>query len=128
MKKKRSLNYLTVNERAALDEYVGRLRAKYADQVVLVRLFGSKARGDFDAESDIDVLVVVKNSDWRFSDQVVVEVCDPNIEYNVVLSPIILSWDEYQRMQAYRAPFYQEVQRDGIDVWTTPLAVRSPTT
>jgi len=45
MKKKRCLDYLTPNERAALDEFVRRLQAKYADQVLLVRLFGSKAHG-----------------------------------------------------------------------------------
>ena len=126
--RKRSLRYLTPNEREALDEFVRRLRAKYADQVMLVRLFGSKARGDFEPESDVDVLVVVKSNDWRFSDDVTVEVCDPNLEHNVVISPMVIGIDDYERMRGYRAPFYQEVQRDGVDLWMTPLVLPSATT
>jgi len=44
------LRHLNSREKAALSEFVARLREKYADQVVLVVLFGSKVRGDFDVE------------------------------------------------------------------------------
>ena len=29
-----------------------------------MKLIGSKARGDFDKESDIDIVIVLKNVDW----------------------------------------------------------------
>ena len=122
MKKKRCLDNLTPDERAALDEFVHRLRAKYADQVLLVRLFGSKARGDFDAESDVDVLVVVRSNDWRFSDDVALEACDPMLEHNVVISPTVVGAEHYRWLEAHKAPFYRAVHRDGVDLWTkTPV-------
>lgn len=51
-----------------MSEFIARLREKYADKVVLVVLFlfGSKVRGDFDDESDLDVLVVIESDGWRF--------------------------------------------------------------
>ena len=52
------LPHLSDNEWAALDAFVSRLREHYSDQLVRVVLFGSKARGDSDAESDLDVLIV----------------------------------------------------------------------
>ena len=124
--KKTSLRYLTPNERAALAEFVQRLRTKFGDQVLLVRLFGSKARGDFDEESDIDVLVVVTNGDWRFGDEVAVEACDPMLTYNVVISPLILSEDYYRWMRGTSAPFYREVEKDGVDLWTRRHGISVP--
>jgi methylmalonyl-CoA mutase cobalamin-binding subunit len=44
------LSHLTSREKAALSEFVARLREKYADEIMLVMLFGSKVRGDFDEE------------------------------------------------------------------------------
>ena len=54
-----SLWHLTPNERAGLEAFVDCLRCRYGDDLLRVVLFGSKARGDFDDESDIDLLVVV---------------------------------------------------------------------
>src|SRR5712692_4665874 len=57
----KTLRHLTRNERKALDEFVRELCKRYTDELVLVRLFGSKARGNFDEESDVDVLAVVQD-------------------------------------------------------------------
>ena len=62
------LAHLTPNERAALAALVDRLRQRYGDDLLRVVLYGSKARGDFDDESDLDVLIVVRMPDndyWR---------------------------------------------------------------
>ncbi|MFQ5874904.1 MAG: hypothetical protein ACE5JL_14060 [Dehalococcoidia bacterium] len=47
-----NLRYLSKSERAALEEFIARLREHYADEVVHVILFGFKVRGNFDEESD----------------------------------------------------------------------------
>ncbi|HEX6383296.1 MAG TPA: nucleotidyltransferase domain-containing protein, partial [Anaerolineae bacterium] len=52
--------HLAPNERLALQALVERLHLLYGDNLLRVVLFGSKARGDFDDESDLDVLVVVR--------------------------------------------------------------------
>lgn len=56
--------YLTENEKAALAEIKQRI-LKTAPGSAFV-LFGSKARGDFEADSDVDVLVLTENElSWR---------------------------------------------------------------
>jgi len=50
---------LTTNESAALKKLKDSLARDF--RLVELRLFGSKARGDSDQESDIDVLVVLEN-------------------------------------------------------------------
>jgi hypothetical protein len=59
--------WLTPNERTALQAFVAALREHYDGQVLSVRLFGSKARGDFDADSDLDVMVLVHDDNWRLA-------------------------------------------------------------
>ena len=50
--------YLTDRERKGLARFVERLEAECGDRVQRVVLFGSRARGDHDAESDVDLLIV----------------------------------------------------------------------
>ena len=117
------LSYLTSREKAALSEFVARLRARYADKVMLVVLFGSKVRGDFDEESDLDVLVVVQNGDWRFRDEVALTAFEPMLEHDIVITPLVIDLEHYQWLQRYRAPLYRNIQAEGLDLWTrTPAS------
>jgi predicted nucleotidyltransferase len=126
MKKKRVLTYLTPNERAALDEFVRRLRTKYADQVVLVRLFGSKARGDFGAESDVDVLVVMKGDDrWLYWNAIVDTTADILLDYDVVISALILDENNVHWLAQNHAPILGSITREGSDLWTSQRGPQS---
>lgn len=119
------LGYLTSREKAALSEFVARLREKYADQVVLVTLFGSKVRGDFDEESDLDVLVVVKDGDWRLRDEVALTAFEPMLEYDVVITPLVIDLEHYQWLRQYRAPLYRNIRAEGLDLWMRTPALSS---
>ncbi len=112
------LSHLTSNERAALDVFVARLREQYGDQVVRVVLFGSKARGDSDAESDLDVLIVLNDGDWRFKDAVALVAYEPMIEHGVVLSPLVVDMADYIWWQEHHAPIYRHVTSEGVELWT----------
>ena len=50
---------------AALSEWYG-ADASSGDEILSIRLFGSKARGDFEADSDLDVLVLATHDEWQF--------------------------------------------------------------
>ncbi len=54
------MDNLTEKEKQALKELVDELKKLYGDNLSHVILYGSKARGDADSGSDIDVLVVLK--------------------------------------------------------------------
>jgi predicted nucleotidyltransferase len=112
--KARSLPHLTPNERAATREYVARIRGRFPSRVLVVMLFGSKARGDADAESDIDLLVVVDVETSEFRSELWRIASDVSLEYNVVLSPRVFGqarWDEARRI---RLPLYRAIVADGI--------------
>lgn len=111
------LRYLSESERAALEEFIARLRERYADEVMHVILFGSKVRGDFDEESDLDVLVVVKSDDWRFHQQVGDLALEPMIEHDVVISALTVGREFYEKIGRNRTPFYENLLEEGIELW-----------
>lgn len=115
--KRNGLKYLTLRERKALAEYLTRLREQFGDQIQHVILYGSKVRGDFDAESDIDLFVVVNNPDEKIEDALTRLVVNVDLKYDVLLSDFIASPERYQRMANIQEPLYQNLQSEGVDLW-----------
>ena len=109
-----ALSHLTANERAAISEYAEQIRNRYPERVLSVTLFGSKARGDADTESDIDLLVLVDEESNSFRSELWRIASDVSLEHNVVLSVRVYArvrWAESRRM---RLPFYRAIVADGI--------------
>ena len=116
------LAHLTANERAALAALVDRLRQRYGDDLLRVVLFGSKARGDFDDESDLDVLIVVRMPDdnyWKHWNEIVDGTYDLELDYGVVFSFLIRDESDYARMRQWNLLINRNIEQDGIDLWTS---------
>ncbi len=114
-----ALAHLRENERAALAEYVARLRAKFPRHVQRVVLFGSKARGDADNESDLDLLVVVARPDEELNKQMSDERLEVDLAYNVVLGGVTMMRKEFAWNRAHRSPIYRSIVSEGIDLYKT---------
>jgi predicted nucleotidyltransferase len=106
---------LTDNERAAVREAARILKERFP--VADVILFGSKARGDFDEESDIDLLVLTsRRVDWREHDAMIDAVYPMQLERDVFVSLLILPRDEWTGGDHTVLPIHREIGRDGIHV------------
>lgn len=113
---------LGAREEAGLDEYLLRLRREHKDEVVRVVLFGSKARGDANAESDTDLLVVVKQDERRAHRAIERLGTDISLKYGLVLSELIVGPRRYEKLRNYRTPLYKRIEAEGVDLWTTTPA------
>lgn len=116
------LRHLASNELIALGDFITRLKEQFGQSVLHVWLFGSKARGDSDAESDIDVLVVLKDSDSDFQQRVDSLSVDINLRYGILLSDHIVDWKRYVQMRDWQEPIFSDIQRDGVDLWKLELS------
>jgi predicted nucleotidyltransferase len=91
------------------------LVALYGDRLDRVLLYGSRARGDAEPESDVDVLVVLEGEVDPVAEIAVTEylVAELSLANDVVLSCAFLSVEEYQDEADL---FLRNVRQDAIPV------------
>ena len=106
---------LMKNESDAIKAAIRMLKSEFSVSKVI--LFGSKARGDHDEHSDIDLLVVAsKLLHWKEEKAIIGALFDIGMEYNVIFSPLFTSIDEWENGIFTEFPVYQEISRDGAVV------------
>lgn len=93
------------------------VRSHFGARLKAVRLYGSAARGDWSAESDIDVLVLLdrvesEDGDWMISRAVQFGVLDSGF----MLQPLFMSETDFNELTARERLFAREVRQDGIDL------------
>ena len=107
-------------------EHQAHLLSRFLRRIGRIALFGSKARGDAEPDSDLDVLVVLGDGQksrggfyplgltdpaWR---EIVGMAFDLLMEYDVDISPTFTSEDEF----AEQPPLVQTISKEGIELWT----------
>ncbi|MCD6500549.1 nucleotidyltransferase domain-containing protein [bacterium] len=105
---------LSSNELKAVKEFKRELLKNF--QVIDFRLFGSKARGDFNKKSDIDLLVVLKNVSKKNKDKIYDLANDILFKYGIDLSVKIFAQKEYNYLNNIPSVFMQLVKREGISL------------
>lgn len=60
---------LNTEDQAWLDSYRAAIAARFGPLVSSIILFGSKARGDATPDSDLDLLLVIEEGDWRLKSE-----------------------------------------------------------
>jgi predicted nucleotidyltransferase len=103
---------LTANEQQALARFKTALESLLGANLVSLRLFGSRARGEGTAESDLDVLVLVRTKDPALCRRIVEAALDADLAYDTNVAPTILTISEYDKNREYRTPFYRNVEAE----------------
>jgi predicted nucleotidyltransferase len=85
------LRHLTSHERDVLAKFLSQLHANCGSRITHVWLFGSKARGDFDEESDVDLLVVAHGADDALAQMVGDVAYHLSLEQDVLLCEHVVS-------------------------------------
>lgn len=102
-----------------LNQYVRKIKEIYGDTLQKVILYGSYARGDFNADSDIDIMILVNASDEEISKKKI-EVSDVTYDVNDLhdteIMPIVKNIDHFFKwVRAY--PFYNNVINEGVELY-----------
>ena len=113
MMKPTSSDALTAAERQALARFKTALEALLGKDLVSLRLFGSRARGEGTPESDLDVLVLVRAKNPALCRRIVEAALDADLAYDTNVAPTILTTTEYDLNREYRTPFYRNVEAEG---------------
>jgi predicted nucleotidyltransferase len=101
---------------AAARELKARVGDRFGGRLLELRLFGSYARGDWGADSDVDVLVVVDGLTHAERREVSDLAEDVYFQTLVRVSPLALSGDEMHTLRAREYLIATEIARDGVPV------------
>ena len=83
-------------------------------------VFDSVARGEYDEESDIDVLIIVENGEAEFRDEISMASYEPMLRNDVVMSSLVMDKVMYNWHKKYKDPLYNMIKKEGIGLWKKP--------
>ncbi|NJK69672.1 MAG: nucleotidyltransferase domain-containing protein [Microcoleus sp. SU_5_3] len=91
------------------------LKKLYGEQLDKIVLFGSQARGNARPDSDIDILIVLKNS-FNYSqesDRISIFIADLCLEYNVLISCAFATNEQFHH---HNNGFFRNIRREGLAI------------
>jgi uncharacterized protein len=100
-----------------LSTYRRRIEEQYRQRLVQLTLFGSYARGEARADSDVDVAVVLDRIERPSERTLPMEIAgDLTVEYGLVVAPIVLSKDELAFLHQREDLLAENLDREGIPI------------
>lgn len=110
--------WLTAVEREAVSRFKQGVLALPGFDVQEVVLFGSRARGEGDEESDLDLAVVLSGDEGPHWRRIVDVATDLNLEYEyrIRISPLILSRAKLQNLWERERAIAEAILVEGIEV------------
>lgn len=101
-----------------LDEFISIVKDAFGDDLKSIIVYGSYARGDFNDNSDIDVMILVTLSEdeiKQVENNIYDSAFDLELKYGKVLSPIIKNQSFFEYWSD-TLPFYRNVKTEGVKV------------
>lgn len=121
-----------------VNKFVTEVSNLIGNRLKKVILYGSYARGDYNANSDLDIMILTD-----FTEEELVEyrmkirdiACDIELENDIVISPVVRNLEKYnERINVI--PFYTNVQKEGVVIrgwrdyskWICQISIRKSKT
>ena len=105
-----------VNLKAIEKEVRTALKRLYGERVAKILLYGSYARGDFHAESDVDFLLILNDESIQIFDEIskiapIISCLD--LKFNSIISVVPTT---IKKMETSNLLFYKKIRREAIEI------------
>ena len=104
------------DEREWLKDFRDALQTRYADAITRAVLFGSRARGDWNEDSDIDVLMIVRNEVSSMKKEIQELGASLSVGRLAVPTVIPQTEAEWTIIGGSGLPLHTEVEAQGVSV------------
>lgn len=104
---------------AITTEIVDEARRMLKENIYKIVLYGSFARGDFDNESDIDILILMnckREEVYQYRKQMSKIASRIGLENDVEISLLLRDRDTFEQNEEV-LPFYKNIRREGIALY-----------
>lgn len=100
------------NEKKALDELRSILKIKY--NIVEFIVFGSKAKGTDDSDSDVDVMITLLDYSKDDENQIDDLIYEINLKFNCLITALFFGKNEIEFGPVSESPVYKKIRQEGI--------------
>ena len=99
-------------------EIAAELRRRLAEVVPLLdfRIFGSRARGDADEYSDLDVFIKVERIDRKVRERIEDVIWQVGFNNFIVISPLIFTRDEIENTALRSSAIVKNITEEGVSL------------
>lgn len=112
-----SKTFLNKKEKSYLKELFGQL-APFKKDIICLKLFGSKARGDYNKYSDIDLLLAVRDKKREFFEKKVSRfVTEVLLKGGPFFSIKIYPFSKFQTFITSPTFFIRRINKEAVDLW-----------
>ncbi len=101
-------------EKDAVKRATKKLKKVLGNDLIAVVAFGSRIRGDFSQESDLDILVIVKKRTFDIIDTINQFFTDEEKQTDIYFSVVVKGIDSFEKERTYNTTFYRNIKKEGI--------------
>lgn len=101
-----------MDPRRIAEEFAQRIKAEFPDRIERVLLFGSVARGESRPSSDVDLLVVTRDTSWDFRRRLAAEAVEVLVHEGIYVSAKPVTPEEFARTED--TLFGRNVRAEGL--------------
>lgn len=99
-----------------IEEFIKETNKMFGNRAKKIILYGSYARGDFNTNSDIDIMILTDLNDKEiieYSEKIWDYTYDIELKYDIIISPLIKNIDKFNYW-IETLPFYRNVNNEGV--------------
>ena len=99
-----------------MEQYITEIKKIYGLYLQKIILYGSYARGDYKADSDVDIMILLDISDIElkaYSQQLSYMTYDFNLDNDIDIKPIAKNGAHFNKWSE-NYPFYANIQKEGL--------------
>ncbi len=108
------MNPMEIELENLLHDLKQKLETVLEDIEAEIVLYGSRAKGDFDQDSDIDVAVIVPGLTREKKDQILEAVAEVEFDHSRAISALVFSKSDFDRLYERERRIALDIKHEGI--------------
>lgn len=102
------------HEKTVLQQISDRIRQRFPDRIFSVYAFGSRVRGNHDAWSDFDVLVIVRDKEPLLESGIISIFMEEEMKTGLSFTPVVKDIKAFELEKEHHTPFYETIMKEGV--------------